>query len=76
MVQNEVKAETGLEANTKLVHQVLRNDCKLSFVKAKKLNPQANSDRSLVIRQQYALKMTKLLEEGNRVINIDETWLN
>ena len=42
----------------------------------KKLNPQANSARNLILRQQYALVMMQLLSEGKRVINIDETWLN
>jgi len=49
---------------------------KLSFVKSKKLTPQANSDRSLVLRQQYALEMMNLLGAKKRVINIDETWIN
>jgi hypothetical protein len=48
----------------------------LSFLKAKKFNPKANSDRSLVLRQQFALKMMELHQLGKRIINIDETWLN
>ena len=46
------------------------------FVKTKKLNPQANSDRVLILRQRYAAQMVELLSEGKRVVNIDETWLN
>ena len=37
---------------------------------------QGNSERCLVLRQQYSLKMLALLEEGTRIINIDESWLN
>jgi hypothetical protein len=51
-------------------------DCKMSYVKAKKFLPQANSDRCLVLRQQFALKMLELLYLNRRIINIDETWLN
>ena len=36
--------------NKKLVAKVLKEDLKLSFIKAKKLNPQSNSDRALVLR--------------------------
>ena len=36
---------------------------------------QANSERCLVLRQQYALKMLPLLESGRRIINVDESWL-
>ena len=48
----------------------------MSYLKCKKLNTQANSDRALVLRQQYALVMMGLLSDGKRIINIDETWLN
>ena len=54
----------------------MKETFKLSFIKSKKLNPNVNTDRSLVLRQQYALKMFEILKKGNRVINIDETWIN
>jgi len=60
----------------KLVRVVMKDDCNLSFVKSKKLTSNANADRALVLRQQYALAMLPLLKKGRRVINIDETWLN
>ena len=62
--------------SAKLVRKIMREDLKLSFLKAKKLNPQANSDRALVLRQQYALEMMHLLSLEKRVINIDESWIN
>ena len=43
---------------------------------AKTVTIQANSERCLVLRQQYALKMLPLLEKGRRLINVDESWLN
>ena len=54
----------------------MKREFKLSFLKSKKLFPSANSDRNMVLRQQYGLKMLELLSEGKRIINIDETWLN
>ena len=48
----------------------------MSFIKAKKLHPNANSVRVLIQRQQYALTLLPLLEQGKRIINVDETWIN
>ena len=41
----------------------------------KKVAYQGNSERCLVTRMLYAKKMLALLDEGKRIINIDETWL-
>ena len=57
VVKTRVKEKDGIEVSAKLVRQVLKTDYKHSFVRAKKLNPNANTDRSLVLRQQYALSM-------------------
>ena len=43
---------------------------------AKSIPVQANNERCLVLRQQYALRMLPLLEKKMRVINVDESWLN
>jgi hypothetical protein len=40
------------------------------------VNPQANCERCLVLRQQYAVVMLGLLQKGKRIINIDETWID
>jgi len=40
------------------------------------VHPQANSERCLVLRQQYAISLLDLLKQGKRIINVDETWLN
>ena len=75
-VIKEVKEMSNLEVNLKLVRSVLKQDLKLSFLKSKKLHPLVTSQRCLVLRQQYALKMLDLLKQGKRIVNIDETWLN
>ena len=48
----------------------------LGFRLAKTVPLQVNLGRSLVLRQQYALKMLPLLEANRRIINVDESWLN
>ena len=48
----------------------------MSFIKTKKAHPQANTDRALVQRQQFAKALLILLTNKTRIVNIDETWLN
>jgi hypothetical protein len=47
----------------------------MRYKKIKKIPFQGNSDRCLVLRQLYAKQLLGILNEGKRVINIDETWL-
>ena len=37
---------------------------------------QGNSERRLVLSQQYAMQILPLLESKRRIINVDESWLN
>ena len=46
------------------------------YKRAKLVAPQANTERCLVMRKEYALKLLDLLDRGKRIINVDETWLN
>ena len=48
----------------------------MGYRMARTVTFQGNSERCLVLRQQYALKMLPLLESGRRIINVDESWLN
>ena len=57
------------------VARVLKQDYGMSYRLMKKAAYQGNSQRCLVTRMLYAKKMLSLLEEGKRIINIDETWL-
>ena len=43
---------------------------------AKSVPVQSNTERCLVLRQQYALLILDLLEKGKRIINVDQSWLN
>ena len=48
----------------------------MGFRIAKTVPIQSNLERSLVLRQQYSLKILPMLESGRRIINVDESWLN
>ena len=55
---------------------VLRLRFGMKYCKIKRQAYLANSDRSLVIRHEFAKCMLKLMNEGCTIINIDETFLN
>ena len=71
-----MKEQSELEVTNSEVRSILKNELRLSYRIAKKVPVQGNSERCLVLRQQYALKMLDLLAEGKRVLNVDESWLN
>ena len=48
----------------------------MRFNKVKRVPFKGNSERSLVVRQQCAIKMLELLEQGFNIVNIDESWFN
>ena len=58
------------------VRHILRNDFGMRYRVLKKVAFQGNSERCIVMRMLYAKKMFELLNEGKRIINIDETWLS
>ena len=65
-----------MKLSTQTVRQVFKQSMGLSFRRVKKVPVQANLDRCLVLRQQYALVMLSLLGSGKRIIVVDETWLS
>ena len=65
-----------MEVGLKFVRQVFRKDLCMGYRQAKTVPIQGNSERCLVLRQQYALRLLPLLESGKRIINVDESWIN
>lgn len=54
----------------------MKDELGLGYRLSRKVPVQCNSERCLVLRQQYALEMIPLLRDGMRILNIDESWLN
>ena len=75
-VQMEVKRLHHVDLSVPKVGSVLKSELGLGYRVAKKVPIQVNSERCLVLRQQHALKMLELLGGNDRIINIDESWLN
>ena len=76
MVKDRLVKLYGWSGSEKFIRRVMRNDEGMRFRKVKVGPKNINSEKCLVLRQQYALTLLKLLAEGKRVINLDETWLN
>lgn len=55
---------------------MFRREMGLKYKKIKMLPYQGNSERNLVLRQQFAMKMMDLLQQGKRILNVDETWIS
>jgi hypothetical protein len=48
---------------------------RISYKKVKQINVTANSERSMVLRQRWALQFLSMDWRNKNCINIDETWL-
>ena len=47
----------------------------LKYKKIKNISWQGNSEKSLVLRQQFAIKFLEIDHKNVIIINVDETWL-
>ena len=75
-VLKEVLRKHNLLLSKTLVMKVLKDELGLGYRMARDVPLQGNSERCLVLRQQYAMKMLELLNDGKRILNVDESWLN
>ena len=71
-----INAETDLEVKNLEVRTALKYELDYSYRRASEVPVQSNTTRCLVMRQRYALRMLELLKDGQRIINVDESWLN
>ena len=76
MVVKEVRRKEDIEVTIKQVRTVMTDELGLGYRLAKKVPVAANEARCLVLRQQYAMTILSLLQNGTRILNLDETWIN
>ena len=74
-VQTAAKEKFEVEIPLHTIREALRKGLGMRFKKIKRIPFTGNQDRSLILRQQFALNMIKLLRAGMRIINVDETEL-
>ena len=56
--------------------KILKREMGLRYKMVKVVPKQGNSERSLYLRQQFAMKLLSLLKEGKRILNVDQTHIN
>jgi hypothetical protein len=70
-----VKQQHDLEVTPAFVSEQM-HVLDLAYKKVKHISINSNSEKSLVLRQRWALAYIELDHKAKNVINIDETWLN
>jgi len=75
-VTEALNGPRGGELKTHQVTHILRHDLGLRYKPLKYGAPEANTERCLVLRQQFAIRFLQLLKDGKRVYNIDESWVD
>ena len=57
------------------IRHVMRHDLNMRYRKVLPVSIHGNSEKNLVLRQQFARNMINLLKAGKTLLNVDETWL-
>jgi len=57
------------------IREIMKRDLGMRYRKVLPVSIHGNSERNLVLRQQYALRLIRLLKDGKTILNVDETWL-
>ena len=74
-LRDYLRDSRGLDYKLWYVRRVLRDDFNMRYRVLKKVEYQGNSERCLVLRMLYAKMLLLLLEQGKRILNIDQSWL-
>ena len=60
-----------MEVKHKEMASIMKKNLGMSYKKIHPVTLRTNSERNLVLRQQFALTLIQLLQSGKRVLNID-----
>ena len=71
-----MKVDSGITVTDALVKKVLKERLDMRYRPIKGVSNTANTHKNMILRQQFAYRMLELLQQGKRILNIDETWLN
>jgi hypothetical protein len=63
------------ESTVAEIRDVMKRDLGMRYRKVVAVSVHANGDKNLILRQQYAQELIRLLASGRTILNIDETWL-
>ena len=60
-VRAALKENTGIEAGESEIREIMREDLGMRYRKIKPISIHGNSDKNLILRQQFALKLIQLM---------------
>ena len=75
VVKHIVEEKHGLLVKDQQLKKIFREQLGLRYKKVKRIPFQGNLERNLVLRQRFGMKLLELLQQGKRIINVDETWI-
>ena len=67
--------DKNLKVKQKEIADVMKKDLNMSYRKIQTVTLRTNSEKNLVLRQQFGLHLIEMLQRGKRIINVDQTWL-
>ena len=74
-VQVYLKDEHNIDKKPWYIAKIMREQLGMRYRKIVPVSMKTNSERNLVLRQQFAQQLIRLLNAGKRILNIDQTWL-
>ena len=60
-VRAALKENTGIESKESEIREIMREDLGMRYLKVKPVSIHGNSDKNLILRQQFALKLIQLM---------------
>lgn len=74
-VKKRLSESEEIESKETEIKNVMKLDLKMRYKKLIHISVHANSAKNLILRQQFALQLIKLLMAGKTILNVDESWL-
>ena len=74
-VQESLEKDFDIEAKESKIREIMRTDLKMSYRRVKSVSWQANNNKNLILRQQFAKAFLDIDLEKKVILNVDETWL-
>jgi hypothetical protein len=75
VVVEAMKSRNHAVPTPQYIRQVLHQDLGMRYRRVHKVQKQANSDRSMVLRKWFGQAMLQQMSEGRNIICCDETWI-
>ena len=75
-IVRNVKVDADKNVTLRKVHEVLKKELQMSYVKIKDQAVNINSTKNILLRQEWARQFLAPSLENKHWLNIDESWLN